>query len=163
MTDQLTMQTTTAPADTIPERASTLGHVIERIGQDPDLPAGVTPRHSLEEALKFLDVAASTTEPVTPSAAVDVAWHHFILFTRDYMDYCATHLGRYIHHVPDDATTDHDAHTGAAHDSYLRTRQLVADRFGEPDPTIWPDEAALADCQSEGNCTSECTGDCKGS
>lgn len=162
MTDQLTMQTTATPADTIPERAATLGHVVERIAQDPDLPAGVAPQRSLEEALKFLDVAASTTEPVTPSAAVDVAWHHFIMFTRDYMDYCATHLGRYIHHVPD-APTDHDADTGTAHGGYLRTRQLVADRFGEPDPTIWPDQAALAKCESEGNCTSECTGDCKGS
>ena len=164
MTDQLTMQTATAPADTIAERAATLGHVTERIGQDPDLPAGVSPRRSLQEALKFLEVAAGSTEPVTPSAAVDVAWHHFILFTRDYMDYCATHLGRYIHHVPDDATADDDATTGhGAHGGYLRTRQLVAERFGEPDPTIWPDEAALATCESEGNCTADCTGDCKGS
>lgn len=162
MTDQLTMQTTTASTGTIAERAATLGHITERIGQDPDLPDGVAPQRTLEEALKFLDIAAGTIEPVTPSAAVDVAWHHFILFTRDYMDYCATHLGRFIHHVPDDPADDADD-TGAAHEGYLRTRQLVADRFGESDPTIWPDEAALADCQSEGNCTSECTGDCKGS
>lgn len=158
MTDQLTMQTTAAPVDTIADRAATLGHVTERIRQDPDLPTGIAPERALEEALKFLDIAASTTEPVTPSAAVDVAWHHFILFTRDYMDYCATHLGRYVHHVPDDPTD-----TGAAHDGYLRTRQLVAERFGEPDPTIWPDQAALAKCESEGNCTADCTGDCKGS
>lgn len=119
----------------------------------------MAPRQALEEALKFLDVAASTAEPVAPSATVDVAWHHFILFTRDYMDYCATHLGRFVHHVPDDPADT----TMADHGTYLRTRQRIADRFGTPDATVWPDAAMLATCESEGNCTAECTGDCKGS
>lgn len=133
--------------------------IIERIAQDPALPQGVAPQRSLEEALKFLDVAAGTTVPVTPSAAVDVAWHNFILFTRDYMDYCTTHLGRYVHHVPDEPGND----TQTDHATYLGTRQLITDRFGPPDATIWPDADVLATCESEGNCTTECTGDCTGS
>lgn len=38
-----------------------------------------------------------------PSQAADVAWHEFILFTRDYHAFCARALGRYLHHVPAEA------------------------------------------------------------
>lgn len=160
MTEQMTTTARTPPStDELARRAAKLSPVIERIAQDPALPEGVAPQRNLEEALKFLDVAAHTSEPVAPSAVVDIAWHHFILFTRDYMDYCATHLGRFVHHVPDEPGTE----TETDHDSYLRTRQLIAERFGNLDPAIWPDADALADCQSQGNCTADCTGDCKGS
>ena len=38
---------------------------------------------------------------ITPSLKMlDEAWHVFILFTRDYSDFCAHHFGRYIHHQP---------------------------------------------------------------
>lgn len=35
-----------------------------------------------------------------PSAAVDEAWHEFILFTRDYDAFCRQALGRFLHHTP---------------------------------------------------------------
>ncbi len=35
-----------------------------------------------------------------PSKDVDVAWHEFILFTRDYAAFCRVHFGFFIHHVP---------------------------------------------------------------
>lgn len=38
-----------------------------------------------------------------PSAAVDVAWHAFILNSREYQSYCQTVFGRYLHHAPDEA------------------------------------------------------------
>ena len=38
-----------------------------------------------------------------PSQAVDVAWHEFILFTREYDAFCRASLGRYLHHVPAEA------------------------------------------------------------
>ena len=38
-----------------------------------------------------------------PSKAVDAAWHEFILYTRDYTDFCQKALGEYLHHTPDDA------------------------------------------------------------
>jgi len=30
----------------------------------------------------------------------DEMWHHFILFTKDYMDFCDEFLGMYVHHQP---------------------------------------------------------------
>lgn len=38
-----------------------------------------------------------------PSQVVDVAWHEFILFTRDYQRFCQTALGRFLHHTPAEA------------------------------------------------------------
>jgi hypothetical protein len=38
-----------------------------------------------------------------PSQAVDAAWHEFILFTRNYRDFCSKALGRFLHHTPAEA------------------------------------------------------------
>lgn len=35
-----------------------------------------------------------------PSQVVDAAWHEFILFTREYADFCNKGLNRFLHHVP---------------------------------------------------------------
>ena len=38
-----------------------------------------------------------------PSQAVDVAWHEFILFTRQYDAFCKKSLGYFLHHTPAEA------------------------------------------------------------
>jgi hypothetical protein len=38
-----------------------------------------------------------------PSQVVDVAWHEFILFTRNYDAFCRKGLGRFLHHTPTEA------------------------------------------------------------
>lgn len=38
-----------------------------------------------------------------PSQVVDVAWHEFILFTREYKVFCEKALGRFLHHTPAEA------------------------------------------------------------
>lgn len=38
-----------------------------------------------------------------PSQAVDLAWHEFILYTRQYRGFCRQALGRFLHHTPNDA------------------------------------------------------------
>lgn len=38
-----------------------------------------------------------------PSQVVDVAWHEFILFTRQYEFFCDKALGRFLHHTPAEA------------------------------------------------------------
>lgn len=38
-----------------------------------------------------------------PSQVVDVAWHEFILFTRNYQTFCQGALGRFLHHTPTEA------------------------------------------------------------
>jgi hypothetical protein len=38
-----------------------------------------------------------------PSQVVDIAWHEFILFTRDYKTFCQQAFGRFLHHTPAEA------------------------------------------------------------
>lgn len=33
--------------------------------------------------------------------AIDNMWHNFILYTHDYMTFCETYFGEYLHHIPD--------------------------------------------------------------
>jgi hypothetical protein len=35
-----------------------------------------------------------------PTDALDRGWHTFILFTREYADFCQRYLGQFIHHAP---------------------------------------------------------------
>lgn len=33
--------------------------------------------------------------------AIDLMWHIFLLYTKDYMDFCEQYFGEYLHHLPD--------------------------------------------------------------
>jgi len=47
-----------------------------------------------------------------PSQAVDDAWHEFILFTRQYDNFCRHAFGRFLHHTPAEAMTSPTQATG---------------------------------------------------
>ncbi|TQV71108.1 hypothetical protein FLL45_22540 [Aliikangiella marina] len=38
-----------------------------------------------------------------PSRVVDLAWHEFILFTKQYNSFCQNAFGRFLHHTPTEA------------------------------------------------------------
>lgn len=79
-------------------------------------------------ALQFLEAAASSPTPISPSPAIDTAWHAFILHTRDYADYCHSRFGHFIHHGP----------TGEADPVKLSNgRSLAAEKFGALDEGVW--------------------------
>jgi hypothetical protein len=63
------------------------------------------------------------------SEKVDALWHQFILFTHEYMSFCDTYLGRYLHHVPCGEGTDVSAEAKAECDAnFVR---LYTQTFGE--------------------------------
>lgn len=65
-----------------------------------------------------------------PSQVVDVAWHEFILFTRNYEQFCRKGLGRFLHHTPAEAMES----PTVASDGIKRTWALACRRVGmEPD------------------------------
>ena len=100
--------------------------VLQRIEQD----AGVdrdTARRWFNEMLVFLDLVADSKDFISPPGPVDVAWHAFILHTRDYESYCRERFGRVIHHEP---TGKPDPH------AYRRAYDRRA-RQGQLDPAIW--------------------------
>jgi hypothetical protein len=59
----------------------------------------------MDQALAFLAACASAPRPLAPSAEVDLGWHAFLLYTREYADFCERVAGRFIHHRPDDDPT----------------------------------------------------------
>jgi len=61
-----------------------------------------------------------------PSQAVDVAWHEFILFTRDYDIFCQAALGRFLHHTPAEAMQGRTL----AQDGIKRAWRLACQREG---------------------------------
>lgn len=61
-------------------------------------------RSIFRETLKWLWLNAVNDGPpltITPELLIlDEMWHTFVLFTRDYTDYCESRFGRYLHHQP---------------------------------------------------------------
>jgi hypothetical protein len=99
-----------------------------------------------DELVRFLTLCATSTETLAPSPLVDDMWHHFILHTRDYGEWCALHLGKFIHHVPSDGFTLNSG-------SYERTRILLTGCFGSLSNRYWPRGKARSSCEG---CSPDC-------
>lgn len=89
------------------------------------------------EYRRFCYLACVAGFEVTPSDAVDQAWHLHLTYTRDYWDgFCPHSLGRPLHHLPGDGTA------GAADrfaSQYGKTLGLYGEIFGHAAPAaIWP-------------------------
>ena len=56
----------------------------------------------LREYFHLCNIAGKTMVAM-PSQVVDIAWHDFILFTREYELFCQQALGRFLHHTPAEA------------------------------------------------------------
>jgi hypothetical protein len=91
----------------------------------------------MEEYRRFVYLAMTAGHPVTPSVAVDQAWHLHLTYTRSYWDdLCGRVLGRPLHHGP---TTGGVAEASKFNDYYSRTLDSYRDAFGqEPPADVWP-------------------------
>ena len=104
---------------------------------------GWSPSHAervMEEYRRFCFLAATCGEEVTPSDAVDQAWHLHLTYTRDYWErFCPEVLGRALHHGPSAGGP------GERHrffEQYARTMRQYEEAFGRPPPVdIWPGAA----------------------
>ncbi len=92
----------------------------------------------IQEYKRFLLLAMHAGHPVTPSEAVDQAWHLHLVYTRSYwQDLCANVLGRPLHHEPTAGGLDEGA---KFHLQYERTLASYRRLFGEEPPDdIWPE------------------------
>lgn len=92
----------------------------------------------MDEYRRFAFLAATAGHEVTPSDAVDQAWHLHLTYTRDYWErFCPEVLGTSLHHGPTEGGA------GERHrffEQYARTLQSYERAFGAaPPPDIWPD------------------------
>ena len=57
-------------------------------------------RQIFEDTKRFLFICGTCNGKWSPTREIDEGWHNFILFTKDYMEFCERFFGRFIHHVP---------------------------------------------------------------
>lgn len=90
------------------------------------------------EYRRFLALVATGDEPLTPSDAVDQAWHLHLTYTRDYWDgLCRDIVAREIHHEPTSGGPEQREHY---RDRYARTLERYRATFDAAPPAdIWPD------------------------
>jgi len=66
---------------------------------------------------------------------VDDMWHTFLLFTKDYISFCKTYLGRYFHHSPNtgkEQLTENEFRL-----DFTRFLSYVYDNLGEESLKTW--------------------------
>ncbi|MEO8374705.1 MAG: hypothetical protein ABI471_05740 [Sphingomonas bacterium] len=94
----------------------------------------------IEEYKRFCFLAVTGDHEVTPSDAVDQAWHLHLTYSRDYWErFCPRVLRRQLHHGP---TAGGGADRHRYFEQYAKTLKLYEQVFSEPAPAdIWPGAA----------------------
>jgi hypothetical protein len=94
----------------------------------------------IEEYKRFCFLATTVDHPVTPSDAVDQAWHLHLTYSRDYWErFCPEILGRPLHHGPTAGGADEQHRYFEQYAETLKSYELA---FGVPAPAdLWPDAA----------------------
>lgn len=77
----------------------------------------------------FLALCVTTHQSLAPAKALDQGWHLFILFTKDYAQFCKDYCGRFVHHHPEDPFA-----IVKDYDSVPHTRKLAKSVFGTLSP-----------------------------
>ena len=95
---------------------------------------------------KFLLLCGTTTTPLSPPEKIDMAWHHFILFTKDYREFCLRYFDRFIGHGPVSRDMPEQAIPAVS-----RTVALATATFGDLLSTNWLNQPK-ADCGGSTNC-----------
>jgi hypothetical protein len=104
-----------------------------------------------QETLKWLylcatGIRAGLSCAMTPEIGqLDEMWHTFVLFTRDYADFCERNFGFFVHHVP----TEAEEEAGPVDLKKVREQLeqqygLVYDVLGEDTLRRWYDEDRYA-------------------
>ncbi|BAV04067.1 hypothetical protein SAMN05421788_104196 [Filimonas lacunae] len=92
----------------------------------------------IEEYKRFLFLCCTSKTPVTPSDAVDQAWHLHLVYTRSYWnELCGQVLQRELHHGP---TKGGKAEAEKFDGMYTLLKELYKEAFSEEPPgDIWLD------------------------
>jgi hypothetical protein len=114
------------------------------------------------ELKKFLYLCANCNQTLAPSVEIDKIWHTFILFTKEYRNYCTQFLGKFIDHVPEVDLEEQDA-IKPKENYLLNTLELYKLTFGEINNAVWKVEILKNECKEDANCSncSNCIPNCE--
>lgn len=73
--------------------------LVERLQEKIGLPENDA-RALFEDTKRFLYLCGAYRGRFAPPTLIDECWHHFILFTKEYDDFCFRYFGRFVHHAP---------------------------------------------------------------
>jgi hypothetical protein len=104
------------------------------------------------ELKKFLYLCGNTSEKLAPSSEIDKIWHTFILFTKEYREYCMHFIGKFIDHVPD---LKKDL-SPTSENYLLNTVKNYESVFGTLKNNIWQINFGEDDCSNCFQCRSDC-------
>lgn len=109
---------------------------VDRLARENRWSADYAQRVILEYK-RFCYLAMTAGREVTPSDAVDQAWHLHLTYSRDYWQvFCPNVLGADLHHGP---TAGGQIERERYYDQYATTLKAYEQAFGEAPPSdIWP-------------------------
>ena len=94
-------------------------------------------KHFTESAIleykKFMYLAATSNQMVSPSDIVDIVWHQHLIFTQSYNRFCKL-LGKDIQHIP---STHNRTEIDKFREAKEQTTTLYTKTFGEQPKEIW--------------------------
>lgn len=114
-----------------------------------------------EDVKKFLALCVTSpqSQSLAPTKALDQGWHTFILFTKDYAQFCKDYCGRYVHHHPEDPfaeTKDFESIPRTRRLAMLVFGKLSANWQGNPLGKCSGKDCSDKDCSTECNQCSSC-------
>jgi hypothetical protein len=90
---------------------------------------------AIREYKRFMFLAATNSQELSPSTVVDRVWHLHLLYTRSYWDeFCGKVLDKTLHHFPGLGSVDEGL---KYYYQYCRTLDLYRRYFGLPPGDIW--------------------------
>jgi len=124
--------------------------LVTRVQQDEGVEHELAER-IMDQALAFLKLCGREPDgDYSPSPLVDVGWHTFILYTREYGAFCERLTGTFVHHEPSDVPGV-DYGTGNVGRTVVAMKRLGI----VVDESVWLNASA--------SCSSYCSGDsCSG-
>jgi len=124
--------------------------VVDRIEHDHRLTAHAADL-LFRDTIRFLYLAGATgARGLTPTKSIDKGWHSFLMFTRDYAEFCDAYFHRFIHHEPRRRCDPPlEGNRSAA------TFDLARRHFGRSLSSNWNYDLQTASCK-------DCEADCKG-
>lgn len=123
----------------------TFDRLAARVVKDHGLPLDLAER-IVDQTGAFLKACADNPHtPLSPSMAVDLGWHAFVLHTTDYATFCQAVAGRFIHHEPTDEEGDGSEEARAALQATVRAIR----RSGViVDQELWTVSADCSQCHA---------------
>jgi hypothetical protein len=100
------------------------------------------------DLMRFLYLCGTESKVLAPSERIDLAWHEFLLFTKEYQRFCQRMFGFFIHHNP---RSKDDRPSRRVNSPIRNTLTAAWAVFGELSPN-WDFPGALK--VSDGNCAS---------